>query len=394
MDKGLQIPFVQKETLFKAVFKEFKADNYSDLGLYKQELKEYKEILNLLPNTQDPKDLQTRSRMQARVAHNYYTQKDYKTASIYINKALKTQEELSKTERTSELYNVYIVKGEICLESKKEDSAFYYFKKAHNLIRKGLEYEYMSLKSFGEYYQKIGNYSKAIENYEAALKDMKAFKVTDVNYTSEITKAIADCYKLMGNEKEYLKYMEIYVKNKDEYEKKLKDNLQTAINSILKDDQPKNNKTTIYLWVFLGLTSVVTVYLYIKYKKAKIKKYRLQKEKSTIEQQNQKNIKALEEKLQISVDELIDDAKNNRASFFEKFQKVYPEFYNKLITRYPNLNTGELELLAYIYLNFPTKDIAAFTFRSYRTIQSRKYSLRKKLGLNTSDDFYIWLRNL
>lgn len=116
--------------------------------------------------------------------------------------------------------------------------------------------------------------------------------------------------------------------------------------------------------------------------------------KNAAELAEEQNIKILEQKLKVSVDELIDDAKNDRDSFLEKFQIVYPEFYNNLLSRYPNLNSGELKLLAYIYLNFSTKEIATHTFRSYRTIQSRKYLLRKKLGLESHEDFYIWLRNI
>lgn len=394
LDKGLELRHVQNDIFYKSAFKEFKGDNYNNLGLYRQELKEYSEILEILPVTDERRNQQFFSRINARIAHNYYNQKDFRNASKHIDIALKIQENLSKTERPSELYNVFLVKGEICLSSDKVDSAFYFFKKASDLIQKGIEYEFMSLKSFGDYYREVGEYATAIHYYQAALKDMENFKVSDLQYKSDITKSLADLYRMLGNEDYFFKYIQLYIEADNEHRKREKENLQTAIEIILKDDNNENKNAITGLWVVLVFISLLLFLLFIIYRKTKIKKQKLLMEKDRIELKNEENIKVLEQKLQVSIDELLEDAKKNRSSFLEKFQQVYPEFYEKLLGHYPNLNSGELELLAYIYLNFSSKDIATYTFRSYRTIQSRKYSLRKKLGLDSHEDFYIWLRNL
>jgi DNA-binding CsgD family transcriptional regulator len=394
LDKGFQLSSVQNSVILKTVYKEFKGDNYNRLGLHKQELKEFLEILDLIPKDDNRETQQIFSRIHARIAHSYYQQKNYNSALKHIDIALKIQEKLSETERTSELYNVYLVKGEICLQVNKADSAYYYFKKASDLIRKGEEFEYLSLKSFGDYYNKIGNNMNAIHYYEEALKDMEKFNVVEDPAKLEILKDLAEIHRIEGNNSDYLKHLENYIKIENGLRQKEKENVQAAIDIIVKDQKSKENGHSIYLWIIISIISLLLIYLFIVYRKTHYKKRKILFEKNTIERKSKENIEILEKKLQVSVDELIEDAKNNQSSFLEKFQLVYPDFYNKLIKLYPNLNSGELELLAYIYLNFSTKDIASYTYRSYRTIQSRKYSLRKKLGLESHEDFYIWLRNL
>lgn len=77
-----------------------------------------------------------------------------------------------------------------------------------------------------------------------------------------------------------------------------------------------------------------------------------------------------------------------------KFQEVYPDFTNILFAHFPNLLLSELQMLAFIYLGFTNKEISEFTCRSFRTIENRKYRLRKKLNIDTEIDIYFWLNEL
>ncbi len=393
LSKGIKLPNVQKDILLKCQFLEFKADNFNNLGLFDQELKEYFDILNSIPSKKNREFEQLSSRIKARIAYNYYKQNDYESASIYIDRALKTQEELSKKERTSELYNIYQVKGEICLYSNKKDSAYYYFDKAYSLIRKGVEYEFISLKSFGDYYKEVGDWETAINFYAKALKDMEVFQVRDLEYTSEITKNLSELYKITGNEIQHKEYLEKHKKSINEVQESKRKNIQTAINLILEEQSSHQNKAISRLQIIIAISFLIIILLFSLQKRMKKRKQRMLKENEKIVHEKDRHLKVLKQKLQISLEEVIDEAKKNGPSFPEKFQVHYPEFSSKLFLAYPDLNSGEFTLLAYIYLNFSSKEIAAYTFRSYRTIQTRKYALRKKLGLESSDDFYVWLRN-
>src|SRR5690606_37149871 len=137
--------------------------------------------------------------------------------------------------------NVYLVKGEICLQVNKADSAYYYFKKASDLIRKGEEFEYLSLKSFGDYYNKIGNNMNAIHYYEEALKDMEKFNVVEDPAKLEILKDLAEIHRIEGNNSDHLKHLENYIKIENGLRQKEKQNVQAAIDIIVKDQKSKEN---------------------------------------------------------------------------------------------------------------------------------------------------------
>lgn len=73
---------------------------------------------------------------------------------------------------------------------------------------------------------------------------------------------------------------------------------------------------------------------------------------------------------------------NNMWEIFKTyFEGTHPAFFRNLYSRHPDLSANEVRMCAYIMLNLTTKEIAALTNRSVRTIDTIKYRLHKKLGL-------------
>ena len=87
-------------------------------------------------------------------------------------------------------------------------------------------------------------------------------------------------------------------------------------------------------------------------------------------------------------------AKNDNIVFYNKFQEVYPNFSNKLKRIAPTLVLTELQLCAYLKLNFTTKAIAIYTKSSVESINQKKYRLRKKLNIPSDEDMNIWMGNI
>lgn len=81
--------------------------------------------------------------------------------------------------------------------------------------------------------------------------------------------------------------------------------------------------------------------------------------------------------------ELIYLIENKNHAFFIKFSSVYSPFLKRINTKHPEINKNELEVCAYIILNYSTKDIARYTKSSVRSIESKKYRIRKKLNINS-----------
>lgn len=71
------------------------------------------------------------------------------------------------------------------------------------------------------------------------------------------------------------------------------------------------------------------------------------------------------------------------------FEDVNQRFFDILYRKNPDLTKSELRMCAFIRAGMSSKEIAIATNRSVRTVDSIKYNLRKKLGIEESTDAYI-----
>jgi DNA-binding CsgD family transcriptional regulator len=72
---------------------------------------------------------------------------------------------------------------------------------------------------------------------------------------------------------------------------------------------------------------------------------------------------------------------------FEKnFNQVHETFLKKLSNQYPQLSHGDLRLAAYLRMNLSTKEIANLSNITQRSVELKRYRLRKKLNLDTHAD--------
>ncbi len=77
--------------------------------------------------------------------------------------------------------------------------------------------------------------------------------------------------------------------------------------------------------------------------------------------------------------------------FETRFKKVHQGFYKELYKKHPDLSPTEYKVCSFIRLNMTSKDIAAITNRSIRTIESTRNSIRKKFGLNPDESLATYL---
>lgn len=94
-----------------------------------------------------------------------------------------------------------------------------------------------------------------------------------------------------------------------------------------------------------------------------------------------------------SVDEIVQHAINGDPAFILKFSEYYPDFYNNLRFNYSKLTLNDMKFIAYVKLKFSNKEIARYGNMSIRTVESKKYRLRKKLRLSSDTDFNQWVWN-
>jgi tetratricopeptide (TPR) repeat protein/DNA-binding CsgD family transcriptional regulator len=90
------------------------------------------------------------------------------------------------------------------------------------------------------------------------------------------------------------------------------------------------------------------------------------------------------------------EADNDSWKEFElRFNSVHSDFYDKIRKMYPGLSPADEKLCAFLRLNMSSKEIAALTKQSVKSVEVARARLRKKLNLtNTTSNLVTHLSNL
>jgi DNA-binding CsgD family transcriptional regulator len=72
--------------------------------------------------------------------------------------------------------------------------------------------------------------------------------------------------------------------------------------------------------------------------------------------------------------------------FESNFNQVHEEFLKKLQLEHPQLSHGDLKLAAYLRMNLSTKEIAQLLNITVRSVELKRYRLRKKLNITTDEN--------
>lgn len=94
------------------------------------------------------------------------------------------------------------------------------------------------------------------------------------------------------------------------------------------------------------------------------------------------------------IKEVLDMARRKDNLFFSHFKNLYPHFCERLVELQPTVASSELEFCAYLKLNFTTKEIARYTNSSIRSIEGKKYRIRKKYNIPEKSDIYVFMGDL
>jgi hypothetical protein len=89
----------------------------------------------------------------------------------------------------------------------------------------------------------------------------------------------------------------------------------------------------------------------------------------------------------ISEEELWED-------FKIQFEKIKPEFFTKLKNIAPNLSVNDLKHCTYIISNLKSKEVGELLNVSSKSVETTRYRIRKKIGVDTNKDFYTLLNSL
>jgi len=85
---------------------------------------------------------------------------------------------------------------------------------------------------------------------------------------------------------------------------------------------------------------------------------------------------------------------SSNSLFIFEFINTFPEFATAIRTGFADFNSMDLKFCALLKLGFSTVEIASITNSSMRAAESRKYRIRKRLGLETPSDLYEFMETL
>jgi DNA-binding CsgD family transcriptional regulator len=80
--------------------------------------------------------------------------------------------------------------------------------------------------------------------------------------------------------------------------------------------------------------------------------------------------------------------------FMEAFNNADRKFLKKLKKEHPNLSPNDVRLCAYLRLNLSSKEIAPLLNISVRSVEIKRYRLRKKMGLLHDDNLVDYIMQL
>jgi tetratricopeptide (TPR) repeat protein len=374
--------YTQSDAYLKSKIYFSMALNLHTISMFEDALKYYKLSMNL---SDQIKDEYLRNQVKISSYQNMGDIYDYTgksdSAIYYFQKTLhhKDSDVENKLVASMSLAEFYIKKGEI-------DSVDKYVAKLKNLPQLDKhenDYGYYWRKVFAKREFLKGNYLKAIEIFHQI--DDSEFQKKE--FDLELYRYLAESYKKLGNQDSSNYYLEKYLTTSLEREEKNKQMIfnNKKVPSMIYGEEKKSMRNKYYARIAIILGVVFMVFIPIIYLLFSQKKKLLAKHEET---------DVLKKQLNSAFDEIVDLAKTNSPNFLPRFLEVYPEFHQAIINYEPNLTNSELMLAAYLKLDFSTKEIADYNFVSIRTVQNRRYRLRKKLNLDAKIDLNHWLQNL
>lgn len=354
------------------------ARDYFELALYEQSLEGFNKSLEYAWKISD------KEKQKKRLYLGY-------SWKMECFEALKMRDSMMSMERkiltVSPEPLIYITIASRNLDEKKPDSTKYYLDKAMTIVDKSSVYQKgRILFTYGKLYAEKKDYKKAIDYYTQSLIIFEKMKS---RFDQRMTyKLISDSYNSLNENDKASEYLKKYTILNDSIINEEKEVIHIHLDKALhqKDQHEKTEKTKLYILI----AGIIIVFLVSGYFIGKfyIKKQK-RKNKVIIEKSHEAN--TLKKKLNPAFDEVIHLAKHGDPLFLTRFKEVYPDFYEKMATKYPSLTSNELKSCALLKLNFSSKEIMDFESISLRTVETRKYRLRKKLGLSSEIDLNKWM---
>lgn len=242
--------------------------------------------------------------------------------------------------------------------------------------------------TMGYYYNEINNSDEAEKNLKKALEINIKTKRTYSTHIAAVYKSLAGLYKKKNDGGKAYYYLKNYMEEENRLESARFASMNKTTDDFILEMKTESDWQKSYLPLTIALSifvlTVSGVYVQRIIRILQTKKRKLKKETEELKSN-------VQNKMLQDVTEL---AKKNDSSFLMRFRELYPDFINSLLMINPDLENSELTFCAMLKLGFSSKEIADYTFVQHRSIQQKKYRLRKRLNISGEEDLYAFFNNL
>lgn len=242
--------------------------------------------------------------------------------------------------------------------------------------------------TMGYYYNEVDNSEQAEKALKKALEINIKTRRTYSSHIKEVYKALADLYKKKNDGGKAYFYLKKYMEEEGSSDAArfaaMNKATEDFISAVKQESDWHKNDLPLFIALSITVLTVSGVYVHKMING-------LKKKKNTLKEQTN----ALKNRVQTKqLEEITELAKRNDSSFLLKFKELYPDFIKVLLKINPDLENSELTFCAMLKLRFSSKEIADYTFVQHRSVQQKKYRIRKRLNIPGEIDIYDFFENL
>lgn len=271
--------------------------------------------------------------------------------------------------------------GSAYYDHGKTDSAEYFIKRSiaeHPADYKDDGIMMVNNGVIGDIYRDRKQYEKSKYYYKKA--EALANKNGNPFNIREVYNGLYQIYKVQDSSEKAEKYREKLNVNDLQLEK----NKNRFLHSYIKKEAKQKKNTIDLILVIFVIVVIVLFIIIINYRR---KTRILQKQESNSERYFEEILPTIDGQ---NLAELIDMVTSNNSAFLATFLEKLPNFPEKLQAVNSKMVQTEIEFCALLKLNIPTKAIAKYYNIEHRSVQNKKYRIRKKLNIPESMDIYLW----
>ncbi len=334
-------------------------------------LEDGKRIINRADG-QDSLVIDAKSNLYRAYANYYQMKGDYQNQLKYIYLSMiENPKQNDEFIDYSNLASVYL--------KINNDSAKHYVKlaiaKDFDSDRKDIRSSNFIVKGLVEFEQK---------NYDEALFYLhKAEKMADFNSNMDIQtlyNKIVEIYYILQDKENIKKYEA----KRDSLRLNVSEHRNNLLRQMLNENKGAIPKLSWHLLAsFSSFIFLITILIYIIIRKNRILSLQEKTSQSYLEELQIKEREPNYSKLLQLLEE-------KDPAFINLFNKYFPDFSKKLIEINSKVIQTEIEFCALLKLKVPTKDIAQYKSITPKTVQNKKYLIRKKLKVPKNIDIYQW----